>query len=103
MTRIMSWTVVLPLCLSSYYALAHTPNPINTLSQTRVDAVDAEDILSFVNPFIGTTNGGNVFPGQLPQLHWYFGLNTEPFQELQSPMDWLRPEWSAYLDYQFNV
>ena len=27
--------------------------------------VSASDLLKLVNPFIGTTNGGNVFPGEL--------------------------------------
>lgn len=45
------------LCASCYAAGASS----RTINR---DALSASDLLKLVNPFIGTANGGNVFPGE---------------------------------------
>lgn len=54
--------------LSLWSTLTHAPRVFG-LEPLLGRAVNASSggtgILSLVNPFIGTTNGGNVFPGEL--------------------------------------
>ncbi|KAI0062314.1 glycoside hydrolase family 92 protein [Artomyces pyxidatus] len=55
-------------------------NAVHDLGPTQIDAADAppSDPASFVNMFIGTTNGGHVFPGAtLPHGMVKVGMDTD--------------------------
>lgn len=53
----LNFFLITALCSSCYSAGASS----RTVTS---DALSASDLLKLVNPFIGTTNGGNVFPGE---------------------------------------
>lgn len=53
----LNFFLITALCSSCYSAGASS----RTVTS---DALEASDLLKLVNPFIGTTNGGNVFPGE---------------------------------------
>ena len=55
---------LLVLVLYTQAIYAHVPRKIGLDAENRKSsALDTSDPLSLVNVFIGTTNGGNVFPG----------------------------------------
>src|SRR5580698_5726017 len=50
------------------------------LTLARADSSSQRDLLSYVNPLIGTANGGNVFPGAVvPFGMVQFSPETSPF------------------------
>ncbi|KAL5497692.1 hypothetical protein ACEPAH_2623 [Sanghuangporus vaninii] len=66
------------LLFSARLAFGHVPRVMDSMqTNPRTRTIDESDPLKLVNPFIGTTNGGNVFPGAtIPHGMVKVGMDT---------------------------